>query len=618
MSAKRGVAPHPRMNRMRPPLLAAGRFLLGAAVGTGMAAKAAERGGADFLLAVSAGRFRSMGVSSVACMLALRDANRLVMEFAQSEILCRTSLPVFFGATTFGLSSVDDLLNHVVTGGFRGIANFPSSIFWDGRYREFLEQNGLGFDREVALLHAARVRGLSTLAYVQTLDEARRMATDADIVVLNLGWNTGGTVGVDSALDLDAASALASSFVQSVRSINQEAICLFEGGPIVTPEQMDQVCKVAKADGYIGGSPIDRVPLETAVEMVTAAFKTIGDLRKQVNVLEQRLHRDGTIAPLIGFSDSMEQAREQVAHAMETDLPVLIVGERGTGRREIAKVIHEARVHRGRWLVAVECKTGGKDDAEVNLFGCAAGVVPGIAKPRPGLLELAQGSTLLLDDVGAMDKALQRQLLQAVTAGGFWPRGAAEIIPLNVRFIGITSAVHLLKPSVDDFDAGFAQWLSTIRIELPALRDHLEDLPMLAESIVRGISGPTRSRLSPSAYRALLGHQWEGNLAELRSVLQVAVLRARDGMISDAHLTELRSPQVSESRGRSAFPSEREWILDGLNRNRYRRAETARFLRLSRKTLYNKMQQYRLLEHGTPAATNASRRRRSRPTRQRG
>src|SRR5207302_2580305 len=172
-----------------------------------------------------------------------------------------------------------------------------------------------------------------------------------------------------------------------------------------------------------GGSPIDRVPLETAVEMATGAFKTIGDLRKQVEELERRLHRTGTINALIGFSESMERAREQAAHAVETDLPVLIVGEPGTGRRDIAKMIHEARAHRGRWLISAECKAGANENVELNLFGCVGGVFPGITNARIGLLELARGSTLVLDDVGTMDIAIQRQLLQSVQAGGFWPRG---------------------------------------------------------------------------------------------------------------------------------------------------------------------------------------------------
>src|ERR1700722_17673745 len=93
-----------------------GRFLVGAAIGTGMAAKAAERGGADFLLALNAGRFRSMGLPSAACLLALRDANDLVMEFGRSEILTQTSLPVFFGAAALGTDDVDVLVEQIAEG----------------------------------------------------------------------------------------------------------------------------------------------------------------------------------------------------------------------------------------------------------------------------------------------------------------------------------------------------------------------------------------------------------------------------------------------------------------------------------------------------------------------
>src|SRR5882724_2965139 len=125
--------------RELPALLARGHFLLGAAIGTGMAAKAAEHGGADFLLALNAGRFRSMGTPSAACMLALRDSNRMVMDFGRAEILTQTTLPVFFGATTFGAVNSTELIEQIVKAGFHGVANFPSCVFLDGRYRQFLE-----------------------------------------------------------------------------------------------------------------------------------------------------------------------------------------------------------------------------------------------------------------------------------------------------------------------------------------------------------------------------------------------------------------------------------------------------------------------------------------------
>jgi DNA-binding NtrC family response regulator/predicted TIM-barrel enzyme len=529
------------------------------------------------------------------------------MEFGQSEILTQTSLPVFFGATTIGSVDFEKLVSQIADAGFHGVANFPSCVFLDGQFRQFLEECGQGFDREVALLDAARTLGLSTLAYVHTLEEACRVAAHVDIVNFDFGWNMGGSVGVESSLDLDESSTLAAEFVNAVRAINAQARCVIEGGPIVTPEQMDQVCKSAKADGYIGGSTIDRVPLESAIEMATGAFKTIGTLRKQVDALERRLNRKVPVDALIGFSESMERAREQVARATELDMPVLIVGESGTGRREVAKVIHEARAPKGRWLVAAECRATTSSELELRLFGCVGGMSAGVEKARTGLLERARGSTLVLDDVGTMGMEIQRQLLQAVQAGGFWPRGGTDIIPLDVHFIGMSCFDSVDGLDSNRFDPKFLQWLGAIRIELPPLREHLEDLPMLAEAVLRGLTKGEKRKLTPSAYRILLGYHWPGNLAELRSLLQMAALKARGGVITDRDLIELLRPHGKTRGDRQAFSSEREWIVDGLKRNRFRRAESAQFLRISRKTLYNKMQQYGLL-NASDSETAAGRR----------
>jgi predicted TIM-barrel enzyme/DNA-binding NtrC family response regulator len=580
------------MRREPAPVVPRGRFLVGAAIGTGMAAKSAEQGGADFLLALNAGRFRSMGAPSAACLLALRNSNQLVMEFGQNEILTQTSLPVFFGATPIGID-IESLLDQIAEGGFHGVANFPSCTFLDGQYRRFLEESGHGFDRELALLEAARARGLTTLAYVHTVAEARRVAAHVDMVNLDFGWNMGGSVGVESPLDIEESSALAAEFVTAVRDIRERTRCLIEGGPIVTPEHMDRVCGSAKADGYIGGSTIDRVPLESAIEMATSAFKTVGSLRQQVEVLEKRLQGKAPIDAIIGFSDSMARAREQVARAMELDWPVLIVGEAGSGRRELAKAIHEARAPQGRWVVSADCGSSAGGKIEINLFGGAQSPMPGNV-PQAGLLEVARGSTLVIDEVGNLDIAVQRQLLQAARTGGFSPRGGSEVTPLEVRFIGISSVDLVAEIEQGRVDGQFLQWLSAIRIELPPLREHLEDLPMLAEAILRRLPAGSQNKLSASAYRALLGYPWPGNVGELRSVIQAAAAKTRGGIIGEETLAALLKGRPARS-DRKAFSSEREWILDGLKRNRFRRAETAQFLRVSRKTLYNKIRQHGLM-----------------------
>ncbi len=573
-----------------------GRFLLGAAIGTGMAARAAERGGADFLLALNAGRFRSMGTPSAACMLALRDANSMVMEFGSTEILPCTSVPVFFGVGSFGFEDVPALIDSIIAAGFHGVVNFPSRLFLDGRYRQFLEECGMGFEREISILRQARARGLLTLAYVGTVAEARMAAeADVDIVNIQFGWNKGGSVGVSSALALQDAATSAAELIKAVHSINKHARCVVEGGPIVTPEQMEEVCLSAGADGYIGGSTIDRVPLESAIEMTTNAFKTIGSLRRQVDSLEQQLHRRVAADALIGFSDSIAQAREIVAQAIDSPAPVLIVGEPGTGRGDVAKAIHEGRVRQGRWLVQAECDADADEEMELRLFGCAAGSLPGLSAARVGLLETARHSSLLLRDVGLLSIETQKQLLRAARNGNFWPRGATEVVPLDVRFIGITQFDPTQESGSARFYPAFAHWISTVRIDLPPLRDRLEDLSMLIERMLRSnAKGAMRAkvRIDPAAYRALLNHPWAGNLRELRAVLERCLLTARRGTISEQDVAGALTRDAGSQR--KAFATERDWILDGLRRNRFRRGKTASYLGISRKTLYNKMVTHKL------------------------
>src|SRR5262249_40454046 len=210
----------------------------------------------------NAGRFRSMGTPSAACMLALRDPNSMVMEFGSTELLPRAAVPVFFGAGSFGTEDFAALVDSIAVAGFHGVVNFPSRLFLDGRYRQFLEDCGMGFEREIALLQQARARGLLTLAYVSTVEESRQAAqARVDIVKIEFGWSMGGSVGVNSALELQDAAADAAELIRAVRAIDKHTRCVVEGGPIVTPEQVEEVCTTAGADGYIGGSTIDRVPL---------------------------------------------------------------------------------------------------------------------------------------------------------------------------------------------------------------------------------------------------------------------------------------------------------------------------------------------------------------------
>jgi len=584
-----------------------GRFLVGAAIGTGMAAQSAMRGGADFLLALSAGRIRCMGEPSIAAMLPLKESNALVMDFARSEILPRAKVPVLFGASTFDPRiDLSQLVERVVEAGFAGIANFPTAILIDGAYRRFLEEEGLGFGRELELLELAKASGLTTLAYTHTIEEARAAAERGIAIVnIDLGWNMGGVLGVETDLRIEEAALMANTIARAVHAVSPSTRCVVEGGPIVSPRQLEELCQIARVDGYVGGSTIDRVPSESAMEVVTAAFKAIGALSHRMDGLERRLDR--TVLPrcLWGHSAAAENARSQFARLAATNHPVLIAGESGTGRRETARALHAASVRKGRDLISLTCSGPTGRRLKLDLFGCMAGAHPEVAKHRIGWLELARGSTILLADVEAMDIEVQRQLADAAEAGRFWRLGGQEAIDLDVRFIAIAGSDLRAAPK-GQIDPRFAAWIGCFTMALPPLSERLDDLSVLIDetlTLVHGRDQGRRKSLDPSAFRALAAHHWPGNLRELTLVLEQAALASSGDVITLEHLPPLTNAKKQKATAASSFRSEKDWLLNGLRRNRFRRGLTADYLGVSRKTLYNKMRAYGLLpRHGKDAS----------------
>jgi predicted TIM-barrel enzyme/DNA-binding NtrC family response regulator len=570
------------------------QFLVGAAIGTGMAAQSAVRGGADFLLALSAGRLRCIGEPSVAAMLPLRECNELVMNFARAEILPRATVPVFFGAASFDPRlDLAVLVDRIAEAGFAGVTNFPTAILIDGAYRQFLERVGLGFERELKLLSLAKARGLMTLAYAHDREEAVAAARrGVDIINIDLGWNKGGVLGVDTLVRIEEASLTANTIARAVRAASPRTTCMVEGGPIVSPKQLEELCQIARVDGYVGGSTIDRVPSEGAIEIVTAAFKAIGALHQRIGGLERRLDRRSFPRCLWGHSAAIDSARALFARLATTDHPVSIVGEPGTGRRELARALHSLSSRKVRDLVSIACNDS--ERTRLDLFGCMAGAHPAITKNRLGWLEIAKGSSILLDEVDDLPLDVQRALVEAAETGRFWRAGSEVPLSLDVRFLAV-SRRDMRDARVSAFDRRFAEWLGCFVIRLPPLRERLEDLPSLIDETLRLIeartSGP-RKTLDASAFRALAEYHWPGNLRELTSVLERAALNCTGDVIGTEHLPPFGAERTPEPMSR--FESEKAWILDGLKRNRFRRGRTADHLGISRKTLYNKMRLYGL------------------------
>lgn len=251
-----------------------------AGAGTGISAKFIERGGADLIIVYSSGRFRMAGHSSMCGLLALGDANAIVMEMGEREILPVVQrTPVIAGVNgTDPTRVMRRFLSGVADAGFSGVNNFPTVGLFDGRFRKELEASDLGFSREVEMISIAHALGLFTIVYVFTPQEAAAMAAaGADAVIAHMGLTVGGSIGMSSedAMTLDASCELVQAIGESALAERPETIVLCHGGPIATPDDAAYVMGRSNAVGFVGASSMERLPVEEAVSATTEHFKSI-------------------------------------------------------------------------------------------------------------------------------------------------------------------------------------------------------------------------------------------------------------------------------------------------------------------------------------------------------
>lgn len=259
---------------------AAGKPIVGAGAGTGISAKFAEAGGADLIIIYNSGRFRMAGHGSLAGTLAYGDANAIVKEMGEREVLpVVRETPVIAGVMgTDPLRQMNYLLREIDALGFSGINNFPTVGLIDGRFRLELERTGMGFGKEVDMIRLAHELGFFTVVYVFNPDESRAMAeAGADAVIAHMGLTVGGSIGLErgDAMQLEEAPAAVQAIGEAAWAVNREAMLLCHGGPIATPEDAAYVLARTEAAGFVGASSMERLPVETAITETMRQFKAV-------------------------------------------------------------------------------------------------------------------------------------------------------------------------------------------------------------------------------------------------------------------------------------------------------------------------------------------------------
>lgn len=333
--------------------------------------------------------------------------------------------------------------------------------------------------------------------------------------------------------------------------------------------------------------------------------KIIPTISRAVDKVEKK---KGKVAPpvsysfdsIIGSSNGLKQAVALARKVADTDVPVLLTGETGTGKEVFSHAIHYASPRSQYPIMAINCSAFSKDLLESELFGYKAGAFTGAMKDKPGLFEVANHGTVFLDEIGEMAFDLQARLLRVLETGEYIKVGDTKPTKVDVRIISATN--RDLKKEIENghFREDLYFRLSVFQIHLPPLRERKEDIEMLAETFLKRFSTKLKKEIkgmTSEVVDILKGAEWRGNIRELKNVME------RSAIVCDEEVTvqdlpiDLQCAGMDEEQGKEEFELaviEQKHITKVLQYTRGNKTEAARLLKIGLATLYRKIEAYHI------------------------
>ncbi|WP_041448394.1 sigma-54-dependent Fis family transcriptional regulator [Anaeromyxobacter sp. Fw109-5] len=301
---------------------------------------------------------------------------------------------------------------------------------------------------------------------------------------------------------------------------------------------------VLTVDRRHGAGPIsferDLRFLEILAGMVGARVRLqeLENPRRRAVLEEEAGAPEARLPGIVGVGRGMREVLERVERVARSRATVLVRGESGTGKELVARALHEASPRTGRPFVALNCAALPEALLESELFGHEKGAFTGAAAGTKGRFELADGGTLFLDEVGELSLSAQAKLLRAIQERQFERVGGRRAVTVDVRIVAATNRDLDAAVRAGEFRLDLFHRLSVVTVLLPPLRERREDVPALAEHLLRELSEENgrEVRLGADALDALLAHDWPGNVRQLRNVLEAAVVSTEASLLRAAHL----------------------------------------------------------------------------------
>jgi DNA-binding NtrC family response regulator len=351
---------------------------------------------------------------------------------------------------------------------------------------------------------------------------------------------------------------------------------------------------------YYFEKPIDMRKLQ----LVLKKSAEYSGARRENEVLRRQLRQYGAFGDMIGNSPAMREIYNLMEQIAPSSASVIITGESGTGKEMVARTVHKLSPRADQSFIAINCAAVPETLMESELFGHEKGAFTGASDRRIGCFELANGGTLLLDEIAEMPFLLQAKLLRVLEEKSVRRLGSAKEVSVDVRVLAATNKNPFKAVAAGTLREDLLYRLNVITIKLPPLREHREDVPLLVQYMVEELSkrhGRSARLVSNEAMEVLLSHHWPGNIRELRNVIERAVVICDNEQIEKRHLPpnitgQEPSPTAEVLMVPVGIPLdevERRVILTTLARADHNKTRAAEILQISLKTLHNKLKAYR-------------------------
>jgi PAS domain S-box-containing protein len=327
-------------------------------------------------------------------------------------------------------------------------------------------------------------------------------------------------------------------------------------------------------------------------------FRDISVEEKLRNAIAERY----SFEDIISKNHRMHQLFDILPDVADSASTVLLEGESGTGKELFARAIHHLSPRKKQPFIAVNCGALPDTLLESELFGYKAGAFTDAKKDKPGRFRLAERGTLFLDEVGDISPALQVRLLRVLQEKTYEPLGSVETVPSDVRIIAATNRRLQALVKEGKFREDLYYRINVIRMELPPLRDRMEDIPLLADHFIHHFNLLQKkeiSGLSGEALACLVSYDYPGNVRELQNMIEHAFILCKSGLIEPHHLPEnICLPRSMESSGSNETMNMKDleavFITNMLRRHQWNRLQTAKALGIHKSTLFRKIKALRI------------------------